>query len=119
MKNYLIYAAFGWLSLTGLLHFIIDVVSQYIRGKRSPGLETTLYYGLNSVFSLGQLAYGLLGLYLAWRAKSLLVETPVLVLSLSVGLGWLATTFFFMEYWEPKLNVAIFCLLILAVFITR
>jgi len=31
----------------------------------------------------------------------------------------LALTFLFMGYWEPKLNVSIYCILILAVIVTR
>lgn len=119
MHKYILYTAFGWLALTGVLHFVVDVVSQHLRGKHEPGVETTLYYGLHSAFALGQLAFGLLGLYLAWRATHLLSETPVLLLSLAAGLGWLTMTFLFMEYWEPKLNVSIFCALILAALATR
>lgn len=119
MHKYIVYAAYGWLALTGVLHFAVDVVSQYLRGKRAPSLETTLYYGLNSAFSLGQVAFGLLGIFLARRAMHLLSETPALVLSVAAALGWLAITFLFMEYWEPKLNVGLFCLLMVAALITR
>lgn len=119
MHKYVIYAAYGWLALTGVLHFSVDVVSQYVRGTRAPGLETTLYYGLNSAFSLGKVAFGLLGLYLAWRAMDLVSEAPVLVLSIAAAFGWLAITFLFIEYWQPKLNAGIFCALILAAFMTR
>jgi hypothetical protein len=119
MHKYIVYAAYGWLALSGALHFIVDVASQYLRGKREPGLETTLYYGLNSAFSLGQLAFGLLGVFLAWRAMDLVSATPVLILSIAAALGWLAITFMFMEYWEPKLNAGIFLALLVAVFVTR
>lgn len=119
MHKYLIYAAYGWLTLSGTLHFVVDVVSQHFRGKRPASLETTLYYGLNSAFSLGQVAFGLLGLFLAWRHMDILDQTSVLALSLIVGMGWLALTFFFMGYWEPKVNAGIFCVLILAVILTR
>jgi len=119
MHQYLVYGAYGWLALSGVLHYVADVVSQYLRGKRIPGLETTLYYGLNSAFCLGQVVFGLLGLFLARRAMNLLDETPVVILSVVAGLGWLAMTFLFMEYWEPKANVAIFCVLILAAAFTR
>jgi hypothetical protein len=119
MHKYFIYAAYGWLALTGVLHFIVDVVSQYARGTRAPGLETTLYYGLNSAFSLGKVAFGLLGLYLAWRAMDLVSEAPVLLLSIAAAFGWLAITFMFIEYWQPKFNAGIFCALILAAFMTR
>ncbi|HBK47469.1 MAG TPA: hypothetical protein DDZ67_13760 [Xanthomonadaceae bacterium] len=118
MHKYIVHAAYGWLVLSGSLHFIVDVVSQYLRGKREPGLETTLYYGLNSAFSLGQVAFGLLGLFLAWRAMHLLSQTPALILSAAAGLGWLAITVLFMEYWEPKLNAGLFCVLIVAAFAT-
>lgn len=118
MHKYIVYTAYGWLSLSGTLHFIIDVVSQYLRGKRAASVETTLYYGLNSAFSLGQVAFGLLGLWVAWRAIGLLSETPALVLSVAVAFAWLAITFLFMDYWEPKLAVGIFCVLIVAAALT-
>lgn len=119
MHQYIVYAAYGWLALTGILHFVVDVVSQHLRGKRAPGLETTLYYGLNSAFALGQVAFGVLGLFLASRAMNLLSETPALILSIAAAFGWLAITFLFMEYWEPKFNVGIFCVLIVAALVTR
>jgi hypothetical protein len=119
MHKYIVYSAYGWLTLAGILHFAIDVVSQHLRGKRAPGLETTLYYGLNSAFALGQVAFGLLGLFLAWRGMDLLSETPALILSIAAAFGWLAITFLFMEYWEPKLNAGIFCVLIVAALVTR
>ena len=46
MHKALIYAAFGWLTLSGVMHFFVDVVSYHLQGKRIPGPETTLYYGL-------------------------------------------------------------------------
>lgn len=119
MHQNLIYVAYGWLTLTGVLHFIVDVVSQYLRGVRTPGMETTLYYGLNAAFSLGKVVFGLMGLFLAWRAIDLLSDFPLLILSLVAAFGWLAITIFFMEYWEPRINATIFCLLIVAAFITR
>ncbi len=119
MNKYFVFATYGWLTLSGLLHFSIDVVSHALRGKHPPGPETTLYYGLHSAFSLGQVAFGTLCLLLAWRAFPLLTETPVIVLTLLAGLAWWTITFMFMPYWEPKLNVGIFCALALATCITR
>lgn len=46
MSVILWFVAYGWLILAGLMHFIIDVVSQYLRGARVPGPEITLYFGL-------------------------------------------------------------------------
>lgn len=119
MQKYLIYSAFGWLALSGTLHFIIDVISQHLRGKHTPGVETTLYYGLHSAFALGQVAFGILGLYLASQAIHLLTATPMLILCMLAGIGWLAITFLFMDYWEPKFAVSIFCMLILTALIAR
>ncbi|NMG65164.1 hypothetical protein GPA19_09420 [Azoarcus indigens] len=119
MHKYLVYSAYGWLALSGTLHFVIDVLSQFLRGKRPPGMETALYYGLNSAYALGQVAFGLLGLFLAWRAMNVVSQTPVLVLTVAAALGWLAITFLFMEYREPKFNISIFLALTLAAFFTR
>lgn len=119
MHKYILYSAYGWLALSGTLHFIVDVVSQHLRGKHPPGAETTLYYGLHSAFALGQVAFGVLGLLLAWRAPAVFGQIPVLPISLVAGLAWLAITFQFMSYWEPKLNVSVFCALVLAAWLTR
>ncbi len=119
MNKYLVFATYGWLTLSGTLHFLVDVVSHAIRGKHPPGPEATLYYGLNSAFSLGQAAFGMLGLLLAWRAPPAATETSVLVLTLAAGLGWWALTFLFMTYREPRVMVGIFCALALATLMTR
>jgi MFS family permease len=102
MHRTLLYLAFGWLTAGGTLHFIIDVLSQYMRGKRVRSAETTLYYGLNSAYALGQMLFGLIGLWLAWRAFEVLDERPVVVLCLLGAIGWLAIDFLFIEYREPK-----------------
>jgi hypothetical protein len=109
----LLYAAFGWLIAGGVLHFIIDVLSQYIRGTRTPSPETMLYYGMNSAYAFGQMLFGLIGLWLAWRAVSVLEEWPVVLLSLLGAIGWLAIGLVFIEYWEPKVIATIFGVLIL------
>lgn len=59
------------------------------------------------------------GLLLAWRAPQIFGQVPLLAISFIVGLGWLAITFQFMNYWEPKLNVSIFCALVLVAILTR
>jgi hypothetical protein len=119
MYKQLMYTAFGWLAVSGVLHFAIDVVSQYLRGVRSPGVETTLYYGLNSAFSLGKVAFGLLGLYLVWRSASIVNEIPFLVLSFAAAIGWLAIAMFFIEYPQPKFMAGVFAALILIAFVMR
>ncbi|TDK23766.1 hypothetical protein E2F46_09535 [Luteimonas aestuarii] len=120
MHKWLIYIAFGWLTLTGALHFAIDVVSQHLRGKHPPGAEATLlYYGLHSAYALGQVVVGLLALFVATRAMPLLATTPPLALALLAGLGWLAIACLFSPYWPPRINAAVFCALVLAAWLTR
>lgn len=120
MSRYLTFAAFGWLTLTGTLHFAIDVVSQYLRGKHAPGPETTLYYGFHSAFALGQVLFGLICLWAARRQPDLLRDPAVVLLSIAGAGAWLTLTFSSMEYWEPKLNAGIFvALLVAAVAVTH
>ncbi|AKT38520.1 hypothetical protein [Chondromyces crocatus] len=119
MHKYLLHAAYGWLTLTGVMHFVIDVVSQHLRGKHVPGTETTLYYGVHSAFALGQTVFGLLGLWLTFRARDVLSELPVVLLSLIATVGWLAVAVLFMEYWQPRFNAVFFGLLIVAGALTR
>jgi hypothetical protein len=120
MKLYLIYGAFGWLTFSGAAHFVVDVALQFLHGKRPPGVETTLYYGLNSAFALGQVLFGLICLWLAWREISFLNSPPIAALCLAAAAGWFAIAFGFMTYWEPKMNVGIFAaLLIAAIFAGR
>ncbi len=62
MHKYLVYAAYGLLTFGGVMHFLVDVVAQYARGKRVPGPATTLYYGLNTAYALSQVLFGLMAL---------------------------------------------------------
>lgn len=114
MSVILWFVAYGWLILAGLMHFIIDVVSQYLRGARVPGPETTLYFGLNTAYALGQLLYGLSGLIIALKAPEILGHWPLVVLGLAAAAGWLGISFIFLKYWEPKLMTLIFVLLVIA-----
>ncbi|PZQ24607.1 MAG: hypothetical protein DI569_00010 [Sphingopyxis macrogoltabida] len=112
MHAKLTYAAFGWLTFTGVAHFLIDVLSQHFRGKRVPGAETMLYYGLHSAFALGQVLFGLLCLWIAHRHPGFLADRAVAALALVAAVGWAAISFVFMEYWQPKMNIGIFVVLL-------
>jgi hypothetical protein len=118
MHRFLIYAAFGWLTFSGTMHFFADVVSQHLRGARAPSAETTLYYGLHSSFALGQVVLGALGLFLARRAPGLLRTAPILAVSVTAGIAWLVIAVLFIEYWQPKANAALILALMLAVVLT-
>lgn len=120
MHKWLVYTAFGWLTLTGIAHFAIDVVSHHVRGVHPPGAPATLlYYGLHSAYALGQVAFGALGLMAAARALPLLATTPPLALALLGGLGWLAIAFLFSPYLPPRINAVVFCALVIAAWAAR
>lgn len=119
MDRYLTYGAYGWLTLSGLLHFIIDVLAQALRRRRPTGRETTLYYGLHSAFSLGQVSFGLLSLWLAWRDVELLREPGPTLLSFAAATGWIGVAFLFNEYRPPKVNAVLFMALLLAAAFAR
>lgn len=120
MQRIALFAPYVWLLFTGVMHFSIDVLSQHLRGRRAPSPETTLYYGLHSSFALGQVGFGALALWLASRDRALLSAAPLTVISLALAAGWFAITMRFMEYWEPKFNVAVFAaLLVFAAWMAR
>jgi hypothetical protein len=114
MHKILSYVAFGWLTLGSTLHFVIDVVAQQLRGKRAPGPETNLYYGLHSSYTLGQVMLGVLGLLLTHHALEPSIQWPFMVVAFAATVAWLTICFLFIEYWEPKLVVGLFAILLVA-----
>ncbi|GBR09800.1 hypothetical protein [Gluconobacter frateurii] len=119
MHRTFLLAAYIWLTFSGTLHFLIDVVSQYMRRKHVPGPETTLYYGLNTSFALGQIVFGLLCLWLVWQAPELSHQRVFTTVSFAAAAGWLAVTFAFMSYWEPRVNVIAFGILLAGALLSR
>jgi hypothetical protein len=119
MHKYLIYGTYGWLLLGGTMHLAIDVVSQYVRGKRTPVPETTLYFGMHTAYGLGQTFLGLLGLLVARRALDVLGKWPAMSLCVIAAACWLGFSFIFItEYWEPKFIAAVFGALAIAAAVT-
>jgi len=118
MHKYLVYGAYGWLTFGGTMHFVIDVVSQKLRGVRTPSPETTLYYGLNSSYALGQVLLGVLGLWLFNRSPELIRETPMLTISFIAGALWLTIGLLFIEYREPKIIVSVYLALLIGAAVT-
>jgi len=110
--------AYGWLTFGGAMHFVIDVLSQHLRGRRAPGPATTLYFGLNTAYALGQILFGVLCLLVARRAPALLGQWPAVVLSLGAALGWVGFGFVFLEYREPRIVAALFGALVVAAAVT-
>ncbi|WP_031339823.1 hypothetical protein, partial [Xanthomonas maliensis] len=111
MHDDLVYLAYGWLALTGALHFATDVIAHALRETSQRGSETALYYGINTAAALGQVGFGVLGLSLAWRAMHLLTQLPAMLLAIAAALGWLASPRLFAHYGESRLHAGIFCAL--------
>lgn len=119
MHKILVYAAYGWMVFSGTMHIIIDVVSQYLRGTRLPGSETTLYWGLNIAYGLGQIAFGLFALLVARQAFEVLDRWPAIALSFAAAVAWLVFGVAFIEYSEPKIVILLFIALLIAAVMTK
>ena len=118
LHRILVYAAFGFLLFGGIMHFSIDVVSQYFRRKRLPGAETTLYYGLHSAFAFGQILFALMSLLAFHQGAAIVGAWPWLVLGLAAAAGWLTISVLFIAYREPRQIMAVFIALLLTALAT-
>lgn len=114
----LLYAAYSWLLLSGLLQIGIDVVSQHLRGKRVPSPATTLYYGLNSAYGVSQILFALLALFALRQGVIALGHWSGVMLGLLAASAWFTLSVLFLEYPQPRMTVALFAVLLLAVALT-
>ena len=114
LHHTLLYAVYSWLLLSGLLQIGIDVVSQYLRGKRVPGPATTLYYGLNSAYGISQILFALLALFAIRQGVVAMGQWPGVSLGILAASAWLALSVLFLEYPQPRMTVALFAALLLA-----
>ncbi len=110
--------AYGWLLLSGLMQFGIDVVSQAVRGKRVPGPQTTLYYGLNTAYALSQVLFAVLALFAIQQGLNALGKWPGVFLGLVAAAALLAVCFRSLEYPQPRATVLVFVALLLGVAFT-
>ena len=95
-----------------VLHFSIDVVAQYLRGKRAPGPQTTLFYGLNTAYALGHILVGLVALLVLHSGSPVLGRWPGLTIGFAAAAGWFAVCVFFLEYTQPRGVVMVFAVLL-------
>lgn len=105
VHDLVLYGACSWLLLSGLLQFGIDVVSQFIRGKRAPGPATTLYHGLNSSYAASQILFAALALFAIGQGVTAMGQASGLVLGFLAACVWLALCWVFLEYSQPGLTV--------------
>ena len=118
LHRVLVYAAFGFLLFGGVMHFSIDVLSQYFRRKRLPGAETTLYYGLHSAFAFGQILLALMSLLAFHQGVAIVGAWPGLTLAMAAAAGWLSISILFIAYREPRHIMAVFLALLIAALAT-
>lgn len=118
VHSYLLHGAYGWLLLSGFLHFGIDVVSQYVRGKRPPGPATTLYYGLNSTYAVSQVLFAALALLAIRQGVNVMGQWPGLALGLTAACVWLVLSWMFLEYSQPRMVVLLFAALLVGTALT-
>jgi hypothetical protein len=118
LHGLLLYGAYSWLLLSGILHFGVDVVSQYLRGKRAPGPATTLYYGLNSTYALSQVLFAVLALFAIRQGMTAMGHGYGLALGLLAACAWFVLCVLFVEYPQPRITVAVFAALLAGVALT-
>jgi hypothetical protein len=118
LHSLLLYGAYSWLLLSGLLHFGVDVVSQYLRGKRTPGPATTLYYGLNSTYALSQVLFAALALLAIRQGLPAMGRGYGLALGFLAACAWLVICHLFIEYPQPRNAAAVFAALLAGVALT-
>ncbi len=102
MHTPLLTAAYGVLLTSGVLHFAGDVAASFLRRTRTPGPETTLYYGLHTAISLGEVLIAITA-FLIMRSGSPLMGQPVgLLFGILAVTAWLVICFAFAEHWPPR-----------------
>jgi hypothetical protein len=114
----LLYGAYSWLLLSGLLHFGIDVVSQYLRGKRAPSPATTLYYGLNSSYAVSQVLFAMLALFAIRHGVAAMGQWSGVGLGLLAACAWFVLSMIFLEYTQPRMTVVLFAALLVGAALT-
>ena len=118
LHGLLLYGAYSWLLLSGLLQFGIDVVSQYLRGKCAPGPATTLYYGLNSSYAASQVLFAALALFAIRQGATAMGQSPGLAIGFLGACVWFTLSWMFLEYPQPRMTVALFVALLVGVAFT-
>ena len=101
-----------WLLLSGTLQFGIDVVAQYVRGKRPPAPQRPSSYGLNSAYALSQILFAVMALLALSQGLIILGRWPGLSLGFLAASSWMAICVLFLEYWQPRMTVALFVVLL-------
>jgi hypothetical protein len=118
LHSFLLHGAYSWLLISGFLHFGIDVVSQYIRGKRAPSPATTLYYGLNSSYAVSQILFAAMALFAIRQGATAMGQWSGIVLGLLAACVWFVLSLLFLEYPQPQMTVALFAALLVGVALT-
>ncbi|MGI4828675.1 MAG: hypothetical protein ACRYFU_10875 [Janthinobacterium lividum] len=111
LHGMLLYGAYDWLPLSGVLHFVVDVVSQYLRRKHAPSPATTLYYGMNSTYAMSKFLLAALALFAIRQGVAAIGHGYGLALGLLAACAWFVPCLLFVEYPQPRIAVAVFAAL--------
>ena len=114
----LLYAAYGWLLFSGILQFVIDAFSHHSREKRITGSTTSLHYGLNTTYALGQILFAVLALFAIRQGVTAMGQWSGLVLGFSAAGAWLVICLPFLEAKKPRVTLALFAVLLLGAALT-
>ena len=95
------------------------MVSQYIRGNRTPSPETTLYFGLNSSYAVSQTLFAVLALFAIRQRVTAMAKPQVLCWGFVAACAWFARSLMFLEYPQPRITVAVFAILLVGVAFAR
>jgi hypothetical protein len=118
LHSQLLVGAYSWLTFSAFLHFAIDVVSQYVRGKRLPGPATTLYYGLNCTYAVSQVLFAALALLAIHQGMTSMGHWPGITLGLIAACAWFGLSWMFLGYWQPRMAVLVFATLLVGAAVT-
>jgi hypothetical protein len=82
-------------------------------------VDTTLYFGLHSAYTLGQLLFAVVALLLIRNGVPFFGEWPGLILGFTAAAAWLAICVAFISYREPRIVVGLFAILLAGAALAR
>lgn len=119
MHKFLLYAGYGYLAVSGVLHFLVDVVAHHFHHQRAAGPETAMYNGLHSAYALGQVVFGLIAILIIRSGSDLMSRQIGQAIGFFAVAGWLAISLKFIEYTPPKFNISVVLALLIAAAFTK
>ena len=118
LHGLLLHGPYSWLLISGLLHFGIAPVSQLIHVKRTPSSATTLYYGLNSSYSVCQVLFAALALFAIRKGVTAMGQGSGFLLGLLAACAWFVISLLVLKSPQPRMTGTLFAALSVEVALT-